>query len=456
VLVDGDLPLFIDPFAISQRIDRWSQECHRTLVAYFERVVHAIKDGELLVARELLLHLREPNETRLGLSRDKPQGAGIGRYQSEQLYNALKLSAAVKTGFLNFLEESELLIEGISFDKISDLTTNVIRGHLAEYTKQQCNLFGIPTYQVSIGSYYSFQAGDWLGDYFDLPVIEEKPVLLVPKMIARYTPSYVHPKYYNHFVLKYLQEEHLNAGSNLVRTLKNQNRVVYKKDLKAIFPCTKEFLYSFSKNHPEVMQQYREFLEKMEKKGKPCIVEPEDEPLVADALITMLSSINSGSDGASEYHNFMIGLVEFIFFPNLIYPQKEREIHQGRKRIDIVMENGANDGVFNRLHQIRKLPCAFVAFECKNYTTEIANPELDQIAGRFSPNRGLFGILCCRQFQDRQKFIERCRDTFKDSRGLIVPLDDHIITKWLHFIKEKKREFLDEEMSRLIDEVWLD
>jgi hypothetical protein len=36
-----------------------------------------------------------------------------------------------------------------------------------------------------------------------------------------------------------------------------------------------------------------------------------------------------------------------------------------------------------------------------------------------------------------------------------IPLDDHIITKWLHFIKEGKRELLDEEMSRL-NEVWLD
>ena len=93
----------------------------------------------------------------------------------------------------------------------------------------------------------------------------------------------------------------------------------------------------------------------------------------------------------------MIGVIEFLFFPSLLYPRKEREIHQGRKRIDIAMENGAKTGIFVRLHQIRDFPCAYVAFECKNYSTDVANPEIDQLAGRFSPNRGKVGFLCCRQ-----------------------------------------------------------
>jgi hypothetical protein len=150
----------------------------------------------------------------------------------------------------------------------------------------------------------------------------------------------------------------------------------------------------------------------------------------------------------------MVGTVEFIFFPNLFNPVKEKEIHEGRKRIDIVMENSAKDGIFHRLHDIRKLPCSFVPIECKNYTTDVANPELDQLSSRFSINRGQVGMLCCRYFEDRNLFVRRCQDTLRDGRGVVIPLDDMTILKLLDLIRRGKRNELDNELTGLVNEVW--
>jgi len=453
--LDRDTPLFVDPFAISQRPDRWSQASHATLANFFQRIVDRIRAGDLEAAFEALTYLREPNETRLGFSAAKPQGAGIGKFQAEQLFDALRSSSAVQTGFITSLEECELMIEGIGRDKISDLTTNIIRFHLAEYTRGQCQLLGIPIQSCALSPYYDASRDKWMSDYFDLPVANGKPVLLVPKLIARYDLSYNHANYYDDFVISYLQAEALQAGSGLVRTLKDSGRkVVFKKEVKARFPYSKEFLFRFSKEHPEVLAEYRKSLAEMERASRFSIVTPGDETKIAKALTDALQSIPGGNTNATDYHNLIIGVLEFLLFPNLINPRKEQEIHQGRKRIDIVMENTAMDGVFFRLHAIRKLPCAFAAIECKNYTTEVANPEIDQLGGRFSPNRGQFGILCCRQFENRQAFIERCRDTFRDGRGLIVPLDDQTLIRMLALVANGDRARLDDVMTNLIDEVW--
>lgn len=128
VHLDRDVPLFLDPFAVSQREDRWGQDAHATLVAFFQSIVDRIRANRGADARRLLQHLREPNETRFGLSKGRPQGAGIGTHQADELFRALERSQAVQTGFLSSLEECELMIEGIGRDKISDLTTNVLRG----------------------------------------------------------------------------------------------------------------------------------------------------------------------------------------------------------------------------------------------------------------------------------------------------------------------------------------
>jgi hypothetical protein len=151
----------------------------------------------------------------------------------------------------------------------------------------------------------------------------------------------------------------------------------------------------------------------------------------------------------------MIGAVEFLFFPRLVYPRKEQEIHEGRKRIDIVMENTARSGPFADLSLIRRYPATYVAFECKNYGREVGNPEIDQLSSRFSRGRGKVGFLCCRQFEDRDRFVMRYRDTFRDDRALMLPLEDETVLRWLDLVRQNRRQALDREVSDLIAEIWL-
>ena len=293
--LNNDIPLFIDPYALSQRPDVWSLSCHELIKYFFQLIIESIRAGNLDKARELLLHFKEPNETRFGLSRNRPQGAGIGRFQAEQLYAAISESSAVKTGFLSSLEECELMIEGISRDKISDLTTNVLRKKLGEYTVEQCKLYNVQLHQVSLAPYFSADENAWVSEYYNLPIYKNKPVLLVPKFIARYSLDYDSSDYYNNYVLNYLQVENLSGGSSLVRTLKNGKKVVYKKDLKAIYPFSKEFLFEFSKSNPEVLAKYRAELSALEKEHREIMEGSEEEAVLADSLLIALENIPPGA-----------------------------------------------------------------------------------------------------------------------------------------------------------------
>jgi hypothetical protein len=460
---NGDIPLFIDPYAISKRDDRWSADCHNAIVDFFQGVIDKIRENKSAKAKYMLSGLREPNQTRFGLSTGKkPRGRGIGGDQAEILHHTLSESTAVKTGLIKDLEECELLIEGIGRDKISDITTNIIRHKLIEYTQAQCELWGISMESVPSEMIWDHQNRKWVNHYVNLPVCDNKSVILVPKAIARFNIEFNHQEYYQHFVLNFLQEEHLSANSSLVRTLKDgTKKPPYKKALKELHPLTKQYLYEFSKEHPDVLKRYKKSknykLQEISVEDLLLFIfeESEDEITVDfERLTKKFDEIPAGDSAASEFHNHIIGVLTAIFYPSLINPRKEKEIHDGRKRIDIVFQNAAKDGFFFELPNTKSVPSAYIPAECKNYSSDPTNPELDQLAGRFSTNRGKFGLLVCRQFNDKDLFIQRCKDTAQDGRGFIVPLDDSDLKILLDFRGKRNfrsiHNFLEQRFQSLV------
>ena len=135
----------------------------------------------------------------------------------------------------------------------------------------------------------------------------------------------------------------------------------------------------------------------------------------------------------------------------MAHPKVEKEINDGRKRIDIVFNNIAEVGFFHVLERTYNVPCRLIIVECKNYSKDVQNPELDQIAGRFSPNRGKFGIICCRSVDDEARLIKSEQDTVKDQRGWIVHFTDVDIIRLLELKKTGVR--LDDFLLRKFDEI---
>ena len=366
-------------------------------------------------------------------------------------------SQAAQTGLLNDLDDCRIFVEGVDKDKTSDMTTNVIRKHLLDYTKHQCDLWGIAMEQnAPSGFYWDSTRRQWASTQCDVLVIDGRKVLLVPKAVVSYSKKHTPQQFHRHFVLNFLQHEHLRLRSALVKQTIKRGRVVReyvtKKSLierdNAAF--SKEFLTTFTNAHPQVFREFR--AAPRTRTGSLPINNFSDFDVqgVSQYLREKLQAVPLGRDSATTFHRVAVSILDFVLYPRLTNPIIELEIHEGRKRIDLTFDNGATEGFFSRLPNQARLPCPFIFVECKNYGLEIGNPEIDQLSGRFSFNRGRVGLLICRSVANYEVLIERCRDTHRDGRGLILPLVDNDLLAAL----EERIGHIELPLERRLQEVY--
>ncbi|WP_197277122.1 hypothetical protein [Sphingomonas profundi] len=430
-----DFQLYIDPVGFLEPKEPFAQECQDDLRDFFEAVLQTIMAGDMAKGEALLAALQEPNETHLGVSDGEPRGRGIGHQQAQQLLQNLASSPAAKTGLLRDLTDCALFIDNIGADKISDITTNIIRRNLIEYTQQQFEFHNIPlNTNLPTGRLWVRGESRWETGTFDrIPLVEGKRVLLIPKRYVRWRGGMqqLATHYYTHFVTNFVRDEQLRTNGHLVKvikTKKGEKKEVYKKDIKKDMPPTKQNLARFSVEHP---QEYRKFKEVIQRKGSiglRKLVELDstqfNEGDFNKGLQELLQALPTGRQNATNYHHLISGVLTYLFYPHLITPTIELDINQGRKRIDIAFANASQAGFFADQRGDPFLQAREIMVECKNYAEDLANNEIDQMIGRFDPRRGRLGIIVCRSILDPQRLLERCRDAFRSQQGAILVFTD--------------------------------
>lgn len=170
-----------------------------------------------------------------------------------------------------------------------------------------------------------------------------------------------------------------------------------------------------------------------------------------------LKKIKPGRRNATKYHQLIFNILKDIFEGKLKRPKKEEKINQGRKRVDITFDNKYKEGFFCELREIYKVHSPIVPLECKNYSSDLKNPEFDQMLGRLNNRRGNFGIIVCRKILDSKRILVSCRDLIRENPGsekFVIVLDDEDIEKLIEFKIENKDgkidDFLDEKYKELI------
>lgn len=437
VYVDRDVPLFIDPSALATLNSPWAAECSSSIQSYFQRVLDEVVAGNEQGALDLMGYLREENATHLGYSQTS-QGSGVGEGLAQKFYDELVSSSAVTSGLITDLEDTALLVAGIEEDRISDVTTNIIRKQLAQYTAQVAKYYSIPlTSGLTLaGPEWDNDKSQWQMKTYDLPLGPQGPLLLVPKAITRRKLFLNADEYYTWYVMeKLVHVEGNKPVSPFIKVFKNGSSKVMKTALgdelkkkakdkgKSV---RKRINTETTEEHPEILDKYRETKAK-DKARAPSAAEvaaaTETDKANLDKLLADVLAVPSGHTGATAYERAIEALLAALFYPDLLNPTRQLRIHDGRKIIDITYTNAGHPkkffGWLGNQH-----PAGLVFAECKNYSGDLGNKEFDQLAGRFSPSRSKYGLLVCRKISDKPKTTVSCRDTAKDDRGLMTALDD--------------------------------
>lgn len=454
IFINKDVPLFLDPYGISAMNTKWSENCEQHIIVYFQYLIECIQGGDKKKVQRLLNALHEVDEIALGYSSGIPKGRGIGLEQANQLKIAFENSQAAKSGDIRDIADCALLIPGINRDKVSDITANILKKDLILFTQEQCSLHRIPMRKVAVSNAFDFERFEFKSFYTHLPVIKQKAFILLPISSVRREPELSKEKYYRNFIIEYLRAEHTHAGDSLAYVLKNGILKVNITDLKAKYPMTVEFIYKFSKDHPQILERFKSELHRTAKIGGTApILRTMPRIFTAMERIRLLARLKSGDNDARSFHTLSFDNLKYILGSRISNPKLENPINDGRKRIDIVFNNDDKFGFFHNLNSLNKILCPKIIIECKNYGQELGNPEIDQLQGRLNHRRGMFGIIICRSIQNRKRMIQRCKDVMNDSKGFIVVLDDSDISILLK-LREKMDDIgIDNFLSKKFDEL---
>ncbi len=292
--------------------------------------------------------------------------------------------------------------------------------------------------------------------------IKDKGMLLWHQWRAKNT----HPEMYtedNEFIDGYLMGSGPNHTFYVEHTRDESHELLYSvgfnfdKDANLHkVPSNKGYSYIFRPKHINLIQDALDLkaLCKQVHDSKKPLKDP-DCVTVLDMYIKQLKNIPTGREAAHNFHLLASRIFFEIFRKQIGEPIIEKEINEGRGRIDFCCRNRNKEGIFKSLKEMRDIKCPDIIVECKNYTYELKNEEYNQLSSRLIPDRSRLGFLICRSKEDKIEVIKQCRDRLRDNKYIIV-LDDEDLIKLAKYKlndedDERINDFIDDKIKEIID-----
>jgi hypothetical protein len=196
-ILERDSRLFVDPFSIFADSDDSWQRAHDTIIDYFHNAFEILAKSGLRESHQsykrtlILMESPEPKEFRLGYA-GTTDGSGTGEGLAKLIVEAMVQAIQSELEDIQHFEELGILVEGISNDRIGDMTCNLLKPRLIEYTQDICRSLGVPMSEHTLKhSIYNKVRGRWDNGNHLAPAdpVSDKPILLVPKRFLGELPK---------------------------------------------------------------------------------------------------------------------------------------------------------------------------------------------------------------------------------------------------------------------------
>lgn len=425
-LLEEDIPLYVDPFLLWKSPSLQDNSLHTVLINAFNHLGLLISKGREREAIEILKESSECAEVGLGSSKDK-KGLKIGDQTASSILSLFSdIPLLSKSGFTHF-EEIQMFVQGISKDRISDMTCSFIKSFLIDFTLENAEKYRIPLFKTENLRVYDYKTNKYKEETISLPQNPGNgmPIILVPKRWLRYSPWINYEDYFESHYIKNIDEKIDNGELGRVKIL------------------------NFNRQNYDMVQSYIRIKEKVQ---VDCVNDPlfRQIPIVsAKRSLSGLKKLPTGkTENADILYEKTIGqLMSSLLYPHLDFADIQSRIDSGSQIRDLIFYNNRSYPFLADIYD--EYVSKQIVMEIKN-VKEIEREHINQLNRYMTDAFGRFGIIITRN-KIKNALQKNLIDLWSGQRRCILVLTDEDIEMMVGVFEDKQRLPLEVIKMRYIE-----
>lgn len=419
--LDEDIPLYIDPFRLWQSPAYQDNGLHVLYRDAFNRIGKMYVDGDQDKARGILQRISECNEVGLGNSKTR-SGKRIGAGLASKMLEIYESIPTIRDCGLEHPEIIQLIVDGLSKDRISDIAANLLGSFLVDYTLQECEKYGLPTEKCDF-EYLDVKSMTFKTDSCNLPINPRtnQPLWLVPKRWLRRQMWLNGDDYLNNYLVERI--EGLKRSEIDIVTFNRENFNVLSEYVRA-----KEMTSADCKNDPLFGQI----------------------PITsAKRKFASILKLPTGKEGNADkkYEEGVCQLMASLLYPHLDFAQAQSRTESGTQIRDLVFYNTASHRFLRTIKEL--FGCSQLVVELKN-VEEVNKEHINQLNRYLNPVFGSFGIIVTRN-RPKKSVFQHTIDLWSGQRKCILIMDDSDMNLMVNVFESKQRDPIEVLEMKYID-----